>query len=188
MRWVSFRVPSGKHAQSALEAKCIRDGADEASARLQHTLHVLDREDRVGQMLEHLARHDDVERLVREGKLVLHVRPDRLDLESRCSPLERRVIDVDADNSVLVCVVLCQRAGTTTDVEDIEPRSTDKFGDQPSPFVGTEDELLSVAVVGPVALVESLEPRRHLVQGTHLPSSITVRAASNAIRKSHGTR
>jgi hypothetical protein len=188
MRWVRFRVTSCEYAQAAFETKRIRHGADEASARLQHTLHVFDREGRIGQMLEHLARHDDVERLVTERKLVLDIRPSCLDLEPRCSALERCMVDIDADNGVLARIVLRQRAGATTDVQDVESGSADEVRDQPCPFVGAEDELLPVPVVGAVALVESLEPRCHLVRGTHRPSSITARAASSAIRKSHGTR
>jgi hypothetical protein len=98
------------------------------------------------------------------------------------------MIDIDADNGVLARVVLCQRARATTDVQHIESRSADEIRDQPCSFVGAEDELLAVAVVRAVALVESLEPGRHRLHGTHRPSSITVRAASNASRKSHGTR
>ena len=188
MRRIRFRVPSGKNAQATLEAKRIRYGADETSAGFQHTLDMLDRERGIREMLEHFARDDDVKRLVREGKLVLDIRPDRLDLESRGGALECSMVDIDADDGVLVRVVLRQRAGTTTDVQDLEPRSADEICNQSSSFVGAEDELLAVAVVGAVALVESLEPRCHLLHGTHRPSSMTARAASSAIRKSHGTR
>ena len=188
MRWVRFRVASCENAQAAFETKCIRHGADEPPARLQHTLHVFDREGRIGQMLEHFARDDDVERLVSEWKLVLDIRPSRLDLEPGGSALERRVVDIDADNGVLTRIVLRQRASATTDVQDVESRSADEVRDQPCPFVGAEDELLPVPVVGAVALVESFEPRCHLMRGTHRLSSKTARAASSAIRKSHGTR
>jgi hypothetical protein len=188
MRRIRFGVASRENAQSALETKCIRHGADEASARLQHTLYVFDCERRIGQMLEHLACHDDVERLVGERKLILDIRPDRLDLEPGCSALECCMVDIDADNGVLARIVLRQRAGATADVQDFESRSADEIRDQPCPFVGAEDELLPVPVVGAVALVESFEPRGHLFHGTHRPSSITARAASSAIRKSHGTR
>jgi hypothetical protein len=188
MRWVSLRMPSGKNSQPALEAKRIRHGADKASARLQHTAHVFDREGGIGQMLEHFARHDDVERIVSERELVLDVSPDRFDLEPRGGALEGQVVDIDADDGVLGRVVLCECAGATTDIQDVESRSADEIRDQSGPFVCAEDEILSFAVVGAVALVESFESRCHLVRGTHLRSSITARAASSAIRKSHGTR
>ena len=188
MRWIRFRVPASENAQSALETKRVRYGADETSAGLQHTLHVLDSEGGIREMLEHFARDDDVERLVGKGQLLLGIRPDRFDLEPGSGALECSMVDIDADHGILGRVMLRQGAGAATDVEHLESRSADELRDQSSPFVGAEDELLSVAVVGAVALVESLKPRRHLLHGTHLPSSITARAASSAIRKSHGTR
>jgi hypothetical protein len=188
MRWIRFRVPSCENAESALETKCIRYGTDETSARLQHTLHMLDGERGVHKMLEHFACHDDVERLVREGELVLDICPDSLDLEPGGGALECSTVDINPDHGVLGRVVLRQGAGATADVQHLESRSADEIRDQPGPLVGAEDELLSVPVVRGVALVESLEPGRHLLHGTNLPSSITARAASSAIRKSHGTR
>lgn len=118
MRCVRLRMSPGENAQPALEPKRVRYRADETSAGLQYAAHVFDRNRRIGEMLEEFARHDDVERIVRKGQVVLDVCPHRLDLEPRCCPFERFMVDIDADNGVLTRIVLRQRAGATTDVQD----------------------------------------------------------------------
>jgi hypothetical protein len=153
MRWVRFRVTSGENAEPTLEAKRIRHGADEASPGPQHAADVFDRKGGVGQMLEQLPGHDDVERLVRKGKLVLDVRPDRFDFEPRGGAIERCAIDIDSYDGVLVRVVLRQRTRAATEIENLEFRPAHEIRDQPSPLVGAENELLAVAVVGAIPRV-----------------------------------
>jgi len=69
------------------------------------------------------------------------------------------MVDVDADDLVPLCVVLRQRTRAAAEVEDAQTRSTDERRDQPRAVVRSEDELLAVAVMRPVAGVEAFKPR-----------------------------
>jgi hypothetical protein len=64
---------SREEAQPALETKRIRHGTDDAAVGSEHPPDVFDRECRVGQMLQHLTRHDNVERVVGERHFVFGV-------------------------------------------------------------------------------------------------------------------
>ena len=112
----------------------------------------------LGEMLEQLARDDDVERRVRERELVLGVGPHGLDAQTLDGVLERGAVDVDADHRVALRIVLRQRTGPAAEVEDPQARAADERGNQPGAVVGAEDELLPLPVVCPVAPVETIKP------------------------------
>ncbi len=111
-------------------------------------------------MLEQLACDDDVERVVLERHSFLDVGPDRLDPETRGCLLERRAVDVDADDVVALGVVLRQRTRPAAQVEHTPPGTADEGGDHVRALVAAEDELLpaAVAVVGLIAAIEAVEP------------------------------
>jgi hypothetical protein len=130
MRCVCLGMPARQVAQPALQPERIRNRADERTARLELAQDVSDRDLGVGQVLEQLTRHHDVEGCVRERQLFFRIGPHRLDAEALDSQLESAAVDVDADDRVAFRVMLRERTRSAAEVEDAQTGTADEPGDQ----------------------------------------------------------
>lgn len=117
-----------------------------------------DQPQRLANVLEQLADHDDVERLVHERERVVEIRPERLDPKPRLGVLERLAVDVDARDLVPLRVVLREGAVAAAQVEDAPPRPADELAEERRPLRPGPDEVgrAGVPMVLPVALLEVL--------------------------------
>jgi hypothetical protein len=157
-RRVVRRAAAKQESQPILEAKHIRDRAHERASWTEDAIRLLDECLRGGEMLEELARDDDVEALVGERQPAVGVRPHGLDAE-RGRLLERLPVDVDSDDLVAVEVRPSERARATADVEDAPTRPSDVLAEQLRPLRRGEDEsaIANRGVVFPVASLEVLK-------------------------------
>ena len=121
VRRVDLGMAPPEEAQPVLQPEPVRRRADEPAARAEHAMGLADQPPRLADVLEQLADHDHVERLVHERERVVEIGPERLDPEPRLGVLERLAVDVDARDVVPLRVVLGEGAVAAAEVEDAAP-------------------------------------------------------------------
>ena len=164
---VDLGMAPGEEAQPVLQAEPVGRRADEPAAGAEHAMGLADQPPRLANVLEQLADHDDVERLVHERERVVEIGPERLDPEPRLGVLERFPVDVDAGDVVALRVELREGSVAAAEVEDAAAGPADELAEERRPLRPGPDEVgrTRVPMVLPVALLEVLH-------GASLPTGL----------------
>src|SRR5262249_26198831 len=153
-----LRRPAEQETEAVLEPVAVRNRAHDRAAGNEYAMCLGKQPLGEAQVLEQLARDDDVERLWGKRQRLLQVGPDRLDAELRRLG-ESVTIDVDADHRISPRVAARERAVATPEIEDVLARPAYPRLKGRGPLGLAEDEVprSELRVVTPIDVLDVLE-------------------------------